>query len=404
MKLRSMTLASNALMRARTALLLSGTLLLSACAGDASDSPDAAAGAGADVRSPEDAPVWPVGGDPAYELGVTEGDVEYQLHQVVGSTRLPDGGVAVMNAGSHELRIYDAAGSFVSATGRRGEGPGEFVRPTRLYRLADTIAVYDPGAARMSLHGLDGTFITSRRMQLSDTFAMDEWLHSRSWIDGPTLGVGRDPVIAALPALPPPDSAELFRYIRVSPFGHLWVRQPVRPGAATQWVVHGLDGAALGRVETPADFEIHEFGADYLLGRGRDALDIEYVRRYSLDTPGETMQEHDYATSPASGAGTADATSPVPADMLNGMRGALRTLASQQEIFYSQPANQYRYAMSVSEIPDYEAPEGFAVRIVNGNERGWSAVAVDLTTGHMCGLATGFVVPTGWMPGRVMCQ
>lgn len=383
-------------------ILMFGCTMLSGCSGAPDTAADAATGAA--VRSPEDAPVWRLGSEPAYEVGVAEGDTVYQLHQVVGSTSLPDGGVAVMNAGSHELRIYDAAGDFVSATGRRGEGPGEYLRPSRLYRLADTIAIYDPGVGRMSLHGLDGTFITSRIMQPSGTFAMDEWLHSRSWIDGPTLGVGREPVIVALPTLPRPDTTELFRYIRVSPFGHLWVRQPTRPGEATRWVVHGLDGAALGRVETPADFEIHEFGAHYLLGRGRDELDIEYVRRYSLDTAGEAVREYDYARSPASGAGAAEATSPAAERTLNGMRGALRMLAAQQEIFYSQPANRYRYATSVSEIPDYEQPEGFAVRIVNGNDRGWSAVAVDLTTGRMCGMATGYTVPTGWMPGRVMCQ
>jgi hypothetical protein len=55
-------------------------------------------------------------------------------------------------------------------------------------------------------------------------------------------------------------------------------------------------------------------------------------------------------------------------------------------------------------MPEYEIPEGVAVRMVTANERGWSAVAVDRASGMMCGIAIGLVIPAGWLPGVVACQ
>jgi hypothetical protein len=38
----------------------------------------------------------------------------------------------------------------------------------------------------------------------------------------------------------------------------------------------------LGTVQTPPDFRVHQIGSAFLLGRWRDALDVEHVQLYEL--------------------------------------------------------------------------------------------------------------------------
>ncbi|MEX1181607.1 MAG: hypothetical protein WEF86_00105 [Gemmatimonadota bacterium] len=341
------------------------------------------------------APEWSVEEMPSLQIGVVAGDDAYQLHQIVGSVLLPAGGVAVMNGGSDQLRIYDSAGRFVSATGRDGEGPGEFRNAARLYRWGDTLAVYDAGAARLSLHALDGTFLSTRWVDLQPgRFSLDEWLTDWSWVDGPPLGAGRTEVLAALSRLPQPDSSDGFRYVRVSPYGHLWVRQSHVPSGAQAWVVHDLTGRPIGRVETPALFEVQEFGADYLLGRGRDSLDVEYVRLYGLDIPGVPLRRHAFSAPETSGPAAR-----TRHEDYRTLQGVLRNMAALQEIFYSK---DYQYSTDPAEL-ELELPDGVTIRVVRASDRGWVGVAIAEASGRMCGMSSGTPIPVGWMPGTVSC-
>ena len=70
--------------------------------------------------------------------------------------------------------------------------------------------------------------------------------------------------------------------------GYLWVAEFKRPDEdydGKVWTVFDPDGQALGFVETPADVDIVEIGADYILGRMTDALDIETIQMWSLTRP-----------------------------------------------------------------------------------------------------------------------
>ncbi len=81
---------------------------------------------------------------PQVRIGVEEGPEEYQLFRVFGARRLSDGTIALVNQGSQQLRFYDQDGQFLRASGRRGEGPGEFRRAFHLWVLpGDTILVGD---------------------------------------------------------------------------------------------------------------------------------------------------------------------------------------------------------------------------------------------------------------------
>lgn len=108
---------------------------------------------------------WQVDTVPTLEIGTLEGDSVYQLYRVRDLVELPDGGIAVANAGTQEVRIFDAAGGYVRSIGRQGEGPGEFTGLTKLAVRGDTLLAYDPRATgRLTRFGLDGTYLSDVRL------------------------------------------------------------------------------------------------------------------------------------------------------------------------------------------------------------------------------------------------
>lgn len=105
---------------------------------------------------------WTLTEKPTVAIGVLDGAPEYQFFQVSGTLRLTNGTIVVANAGSNQLRFYDASGKFVRSTGRQGSGPGEFKQMGSLYRFpADTVGVFDYSLQRMSLFTSDGNYVRS---------------------------------------------------------------------------------------------------------------------------------------------------------------------------------------------------------------------------------------------------
>lgn len=368
------------------------------------------ASGGAPESAAQEPPRWQLSAEPSLEIGVVEGRPAYQLYGAISSVRLDDGRIVVLNAGSHELRIYDADGRILGAVGREGEGPGEFRSPVRLYRLGrDSVMVYDRGNARFSVHTVDGTFVRTEPAPLGPgRFPYDEWLYDRSWIDGPPLGRGRGPVRAAVDGLPEPDREIGYRYVKVSPQGHLWVRRPGPQDSPVTWTIYDLDARAVGRITTPARFDIHEIGRDYLLGTGRDALDVEYIRLYRLtgaeDVPVRTIADADPSREGGADAAGSERASRSAARqrVLGAMRGTVRMLATHQEIFYS--SGNRSYTTDLDQLEDWAPPEELLVRVARASPRGWTALIIEPESGLMCGMSYGAHVPVGWPAGRVICQ
>jgi hypothetical protein len=95
--------------------------------------------------------------EPDVSIGVEEGPEEYQLFRVFGARRLSDGRIALVNQGSQQLRFYDQEGRFLSASGRAGNGPGEFRDAFHLWVLpGDTIWVGDYRAYRYLVFAPNG--------------------------------------------------------------------------------------------------------------------------------------------------------------------------------------------------------------------------------------------------------
>ena len=94
---------------ARRLLLLKLILASSACGGGESAQGPGSASDSSEVQTVES---WVLSEKPLVEIGVREGEEVYQLHRVSGSVRLEDGKILVVNAGSRELRLFEADGTY----------------------------------------------------------------------------------------------------------------------------------------------------------------------------------------------------------------------------------------------------------------------------------------------------
>jgi len=103
--------------------------------------------------------------NPLLSIGTFQGDSVYQLYRIQGAVRLEDGRIVVANAGSGEIRVFDGEGRFMVSHGRKGEGPGEFQRPTLAGILGpDTLVVVDTDLRRISLLQAGVGFLSSVRI------------------------------------------------------------------------------------------------------------------------------------------------------------------------------------------------------------------------------------------------
>ena len=105
---------------------------------------------------------------PAVQIGSVE-DEATALYRVTGAVRMPDGGIAVANSGSGEIRLFDSAGRFLHSLGGVGGGPGEFGRLASLGVSSDGhILAYDSQTGRVSTFDPDSrTLIESTGITVS---------------------------------------------------------------------------------------------------------------------------------------------------------------------------------------------------------------------------------------------
>lgn len=112
-----------------------------------------------DPPAPDSRLPWQVSTHPALSIGSVDSGEADQLFRVLDATRLADGRIVIANAGSNELRVFNADGSHAGTWGGRGEGPGEFTSfsPTAVARWpGDSIAAPNPWGTRLSLFDRDG--------------------------------------------------------------------------------------------------------------------------------------------------------------------------------------------------------------------------------------------------------
>ena len=109
---------------------------------------------------------WRVVPKPILTIGVLDGPEKYQLFRAISGLRTSRGEIVVANAGSLELRFYDLEGTYLRAAGREGGGPGEFADMGEIWRFGpDSLVRSDFGNNRLSVHGIDGSFGRTMRLE-----------------------------------------------------------------------------------------------------------------------------------------------------------------------------------------------------------------------------------------------
>ncbi len=114
---------------------------------------------------------WPVAGSktlprvrilgpPVLRIGGPAGPEDLLLAGVVGAARLPDGGIAIADAGNFRVLFVDGAGRMVATVGRQGDGPGEFRLPQWMGPCRDgTVGVVDASPARITFLSPNGGLV-----------------------------------------------------------------------------------------------------------------------------------------------------------------------------------------------------------------------------------------------------
>ncbi|HSG48031.1 MAG TPA: hypothetical protein VLA43_09485 [Longimicrobiales bacterium] len=89
---------------------------------------------------------------------------------------------------------------------------------------------------------------------------------------------------ASMSEIPAPETLPVFSEVLDDPLGYAWVRLFQLPSETgpTEWAVFDSVGVLLGRVLTPEGLQVHQIGADFVVGSWEDELDIEHVQVWGL--------------------------------------------------------------------------------------------------------------------------
>jgi hypothetical protein len=135
--------------------------------------------------------------------------------------------------------------------------------------------------------------------------------------------------------------------------------------------------------------------SETVLGRWRDANDVNFVRLYALRATGDT------APPPAWMRGDADGPAPRgAAAALDALRASLIQVVTAQESYYADHA---RYA-AFADLLTWEVPEGIVLDVLAGDTRGWIGVATAAGLPYLCAMAVGSSTPAGWPEGSARCS
>ncbi len=126
-------------------------------------------------RAPEwgDSTLWSVDPEPEFVIGGTNviespDDPSQLIWRVRGLARLFNGNILVHSGGEEAVFLFEPTGDLVTRIGRKGQGPGEFVRPRHIQVLpGDTIVVWDYGFTRVNYFDSMGTFVGARQLDVA---------------------------------------------------------------------------------------------------------------------------------------------------------------------------------------------------------------------------------------------
>ena len=272
---------------------------------------------------PELLTTWTIAAEPAVRVDGNRLPGGHELAGVVSARRLADRRLVVGNSGGYELAMFDSAGVFLRAVGRKGSGPADFLGTIHVFAgSADSLDVYDGGNQRWSI--LTPELMVGRSVLATDSHLPHPvWVRRGALVSQPDL---QDPpgwVLRVLDTLRAADpTVSNLIEARLDDIGALWVRRPDRSNG---WIVYLDDrGSASARVDLPTGFDVLQIGADFVMGRTIDSLGVESIALHRLRRSDP-------------GLGRAAAATPASFSVRDpGLQAELSQVLQAQEIFYSQ--------------------------------------------------------------------
>lgn len=378
----------------RRILWLVGLALVGSACGDGSSEGSPSTSAGEPER-------WTLSAEPTLEVGVVEGDERYQLHDVADAARLADGRIAAANGSTSEIRVYDGDGSFLVATGGAGDGPGEWRNIAAVRVLAgDTLVVVDPRLARVGLvHATTGAYLG----ELGDDRAPDVLPRRRHHAG---LVLEAPPGFAAWDALEEAARTAEIRSpaapaeARLDADGRIWVF-PAPSARDLSLRVLDLEGRVRAVLPMPDRFEPLATGAEEVIGLWRDALDVEHLRAYAVESAGPWSGPGIGEVPGPSGSAVPEEASSVEAPALT---SHFRDIAIAQEMRYATAGSYTSDLAALAEAHTFELPPEIRIDILAAGPTGWWGRLVDVETGAGCSLVYGAFRPVeGLTPGAPAC-
>ncbi|MBT8397503.1 MAG: hypothetical protein HKO65_14155 [Gemmatimonadetes bacterium] len=117
---------------------------------------------------------WRIGDSPLFEVGALGNPDSLDFYGVRDLLRLSDGTTVVANSGELELIFLSPTGSVIATSGRRGEGPGEFLHLGKIGRFrGDSVFAMDYARAALSFFDKEGTF--GRAIQIHSVVPRGYW-------------------------------------------------------------------------------------------------------------------------------------------------------------------------------------------------------------------------------------
>lgn len=108
--------------------------------------------------------------DTVFTVGTREGSEEESFARVTDAVLGPDGMLFVVDVAEPHVRVFDRDGEFVRMFGRRGQGPGELIRPTNAAWLDSTLIVRHNRA--LTEFRQDGEFVRLARPAIRGWLSM----------------------------------------------------------------------------------------------------------------------------------------------------------------------------------------------------------------------------------------
>ncbi len=149
-----------------------------------------------------------------------------------------------------------------------------------------TIAAGSSDQFSIDLYDTEGGLQRVVRISSVETVITES--HADDWIDAALETFGDTPstraaTVAQLEAAPLPEVFPAFSAIHLDQEGRLWVQEYEMPRAdRSRWLVFSTEGAYLGLVWIPVEFEITDVATDRILGVWTDDLGVPTIRVYDL--------------------------------------------------------------------------------------------------------------------------